>query len=113
MSIQPAWQATFDFLALPVLVDPAAGQLTSDAGLLPFRQLDQGLGLTEAFAQALNDPRDPDLIEHPLLQMVRPRVYGILAGYEDQNDHDTLRCDPLFKLLADRSPAAAPLASQP
>jgi Transposase DDE domain group 1 len=113
MNIQPAWQATFDFFAPPVVIEPAAGQLTSDAGLLPFRQLDQRLGLTEAFAQALNDPRDPDLIEHPLLQMVRSRVYGILAGYEDQNDHDTLRCDPLFKLLADRSPDAAPLASQP
>jgi hypothetical protein len=113
MSIRPAWQATFDFFTLPVVVEPAAGQLTSDAGLLPFRQLDQRLGLTEAFAQALNDPRDPDLTEHPLLEMVRSRVYGILAGYADQNDHDTLRTDPLFKLLADRSPAADPLASQP
>ncbi len=113
MSIQPAWQATFDFFELPLVVEPAAGQLTSDAGLIPFRQLDQRLGLTEEFARALNDPRDPDLIEHPLLEMVRSRVYGILAGYEDQNDHDTLRTDPLFKLLADRSPVAAPLASQP
>lgn len=113
MSIQPAWQATFDFFDLPVVVEPAAGQLTGDAGLLPFRQLDQCLGLTAAFAQALNDPRDPDLIEHPLAEMVRSRVYGILAGYADQNDHDTLRADPLFKLLADRSPDAAPLASQP
>src|SRR5262245_14443918 len=113
MSIQPAWQATFDFYDLPVVVAPAAGQLTSDAGLLPFRQLDQRLGLTAAFAQALNDPRDPDLIDHPLAEMVRSRVYGILAGYADQNDHDTLRSDPLFKLLADRSPDAAPLASQP
>jgi hypothetical protein len=113
MSIQPAWQATFDFYHLPVVVAPAAGQLTSDAGLLLFRQLDQRLGLTAAFAQALNDPRDPDLIEHPLAEMVRSRVYGILAGYADQNDHDTLRADPLFKLLAGRSPDAAPLASQP
>jgi hypothetical protein len=45
--------------------------------------------------------------------MVRSRVYGILADYEDQNDHDTLRCDPVFKLLADRSPADDDLASQP
>ena len=65
LSTQPAWQATFDCFALPVVVEPAAGQLTSDAGLLPFRQLDQRLGLTEAFAQALHDPRDPDRIEHP------------------------------------------------
>jgi hypothetical protein len=45
--------------------------------------------------------------------MVRSRVYGILAGYEDQNDHDTLRADPVFKLIADRSPDATELASQP
>lgn len=113
MSRPPAWQATFDFFSLPVVVEPAAGQLTSDAGLWPFRQLDPRLGLTAAFARVLNDPRDPDLTEHPLLEMVRSRVYGILAGYEDQNDHDTLRTDPVFKLLADRAPDAAPLASQP
>jgi hypothetical protein len=45
--------------------------------------------------------------------MVRARVYGILAGYEDQNDHDTLRADPVFKLLAGRSPDETDLASQP
>jgi hypothetical protein len=45
--------------------------------------------------------------------MVRARVYGILAGYADQNDHDTLRADPVFKLLADRSPDDDDLASQP
>jgi hypothetical protein len=45
--------------------------------------------------------------------MVRSRTYGILAGYADQNDHDTLRSDPVFKLLADRSPEEDDLASQP
>ena len=113
MSIHPAWQATLDFFTLPLVVEPAPGRLTSDAGLLPFRQLDQRLGLTEAFARALHDPRDPGRTEHPLPEMVRSRVYGILAGYEDQNDHDTLRADPLFKLLAGRAPDAGPLASQP
>jgi hypothetical protein len=113
MSIQPAWQATFDFFDTPVVVEPSAGQLSSDAGLLPFRQADHLLGFTHDFAARLNDPRDPDLIDHTNLEMVRSRVYGILAGYEDQNDHDTLRHDPLFKLLANRSPTAAPLASQP
>jgi hypothetical protein len=113
MSIQPVWQQTLDFFPSPLLVEPSPAQLSSDAGLLPFRQFDQHLGLTQAFAAALDDPRDPDLIEHTLLEMVRARVYGILAGYEDQNDHDTLRTDPIFKLLAGRSPEAAPLASQP
>ena len=63
--------------------------------------------------QALDDPRDPDLIDHSFLEMVRCRVFGILAGYEDQNDHDTLRTDPVFKLIADRSPDDPDLASQP
>lgn len=113
MSIQRAWQETLDFFGTRLVVEPSAGQLSSDAGLLPLRQFDQHLGLTEAFAAVLDDPRDPELIEHTFKEMVRSRVYGILAGYEDQNDHDTLRTDPIFKLLADRSPDAAPLASQP
>src|SRR5262249_1570950 len=61
----------------------------------------------------LDDPRDPELTEHTFLEMVRSRVYGILAGYPDQNDHDTLRADPVFKLIADRSPDEGYLASQP
>jgi hypothetical protein len=113
MSIHPEWQQTLDFFDRPLVIEPSAGQLSSDAGLLPFRQLDQLLGLTSSFAAVLNDSRDPDLIEHTTLEMVRSRVYGILAGYEDQNDHDTLRSDPVFKLLADRSPDDDPLASQP
>src|SRR5437879_5008910 len=113
MSIQPVWQQTFDFFGTPIVIEPSAGMLTSDAGLLPFRQFDEQLGLTHAFAAVLNDPRDPDLIDHPVLEMVRCRVYGILAGYADQNDHDTLRTDPLFKLLAGRSPTDPALASQP
>ena len=113
MSIQPVWQESLDFFDTPVVLEPSAGQLSSDAGLLPFRQLDERLALTRSFAAVLNDPRDPDLIEHTHREMVRSRVYGILADYEDQNDHDTLRFDPIFKLIAERSPDDPPLASQP
>ena len=114
MSIQPAWQATFDFWEDgPIVVEPSQAQLTSDAGLLPLRQFDQRLGLTEQFAQALDDPRAPKCCDHTFLEMTRSRIYGILAGYEDQNDHDGLRYDPVFKLIANRSPADDPLASQP
>ncbi len=87
--------------------------LTSDAGLLPLRQFDERIGLTQQFAAVLDDPRDPELIEHTFREMVRSRIFGILAGYEDQNDHDTLRTDPVFKLIADRSPEENDLASQP
>jgi hypothetical protein len=113
MSIQPDWQQTLDFFGIPIVIEPSAGQLCSDAGLLPFRQCDEQLGLTHAFAAVLDDRRHPDLIDHSLREMVRSRVYGILAGYADQNDHDTLRHDPLFKLLADRRPTDPSLASQP
>jgi hypothetical protein len=60
-----------------------------------------------------DDPRHPDLIEHSFTEMVRMRVFGILAGYDDQNDHDTLRTDAIFKLIVNRSPTDADLASQP
>ena len=114
MSIQPASLFALDFFEpLPIHVETSDAPLTSDAGLLPLRQFDQRIGLTEQFAQALDDPRDPDLIDHSFADMVRMRVFGILAGYEDQNDHDTLRCDPVFKLVAGRSPCDPDLASQP
>ena len=77
MSIQPAWQATFDFWdESPIVVQPSAAQLTSDAGLLPLRQFDQRIGLTRQFAEALDDPRDPQRSEHTFLEMVRSRVFG-------------------------------------
>src|SRR5262245_20807647 len=104
MSIPAAWPQVLDFFGTPLVIEPSAGQLSSDAGLLPIRQFDDRIGLTRAFTDALDDPRDPDLTEHTFLEMVRARVYGILAGYEDQNDHDTLRADPVFQLLAGRSP---------
>ena len=73
-------------------------------GSCPIRQFDQHIRLTEQFAAALDDRRDPALTRQSLLSMVRQRIYGILADYEDQNDHDTLRSDPVFKLIADRLP---------
>jgi Transposase DDE domain group 1 len=114
MSLHAAPLFSFDFLSsrrvdLEVSHDP----LTSDAGLLPIRQFDQNLRLTEQFAAALDDHREPTLIRQSPLSMVRQRIYGILADYEDQNDHDTLRRDPAFKLIADRLPDGPDLASQP
>jgi hypothetical protein len=112
--IQPVWQNSFDFLGgKPIVVEPSAGRLTSDAGLLPLRQFDERIGLTRQFAQALRDPRDADRIDHTFEEMVRVRLYGLLADYEDQNDHDVLRTDPVFKLIAGRSPDGEDLASQP
>jgi hypothetical protein len=114
MSLHGASLFDFDFFPpRPIQVEVSDDPLTSDAGLLPLRQFDDRIGLTRQFAAVLDDPRDPDLIDHSFLDMVRMRVFGILAGYEDQNDHDTLRTDPVFKLLAERPPDGADLASQP
>jgi hypothetical protein len=114
MIVQGGWQEVFSIEGCErIVVEPAGEQLTSDAGLLPIRALDERLGMTAAFAAVLNDPRDPDLIEHTVAQMLRQRIYGILANYEDQDDHDTLRTDPIFKLLVGRSPDGPALASQP
>lgn len=114
MSIQPALQGTFSFLhQLPIVVETTAAQLTSDAGLLPMRAFDERIDLTHGFTAVLDDVRDPTLIGHSFLEMTRSRVYGILADYVDQNDHDALRSDPIFKLIANRLPDDPDLASQP
>jgi Transposase DDE domain group 1 len=114
VSLHDAPLFSFDFFpSRPVELEISSHPLTSDAGLLPIRQLDQILRLTEQFAAALKDRRDPTLTTQSVLSMVRQRIYGILADYEDQNDHDTLRSDPVFKLIADRLPDGPDLASQP
>ena len=114
METQAVWQESFVFFSqMPVVVEPVEAYLSTDAGLLPIRQLDETLGLTKQFAAALNDPRIGNALTHSYLEMTRSRVYGILAGYEDQNDHDALRSDAVFKLIAGRSPEDKDLASQP
>jgi len=114
MGSQGVWRETLDSIGgRPIVVEPVDAHLSTDAGLLPIRQLDETLGLTEQFAKALIDERAGPALTHSYLEMTRMRVYGILAGYEDQNDHDALRSDAVFKLIAGRSPNDADLASQP
>lgn len=114
MILQSAWQKSFDFLgSKPIVVEPIEEHLTSDAGLLPIRQFDEQIGLTAEFTAALRDPRFGPFVDHSFAEMARMRIYGILAGYADQNDHDQLRYDPVFKLLAGRQPSDDELASQP
>lgn len=111
---QTAFCFEFDFGTMgPIVVEPSTAQLSSDAGLLPFRQLDEQLGVTAQFAAALTDRRNQGYIDHTFLDMVRMRVYGILADYADQNDHDVLRSDPIFKLICGRDLNDRDLASQP
>jgi Transposase DDE domain group 1 len=112
MSEQGAWQHIFRFGGgKEIVVEPSAAVLSSDVGLLPVRAFDERVGLTEGFAAALEDRRQSPL--HSVREMVRSWVFGILADYEDQNDHDGLRSDPVFKLIAGRAADGDDLASQP
>lgn len=89
------------------------GRITSDGGLLWLADADERLGLCKAIAEHIPEWRGPSL-RHSLLSLVRQRVYQIACGYEDQNDAETLRKDPLLKLVLGRLPeSGAELASQP
>ena len=97
-----------------VLADFSGGTLTSDGGGLLLREVDRHLGLIDKMAECLTDPRDPAKIQHDQRTMLAQRIYGIALGYEDLNDHDELRHDPLFSVLADKAPEPdQPLASSP
>jgi len=72
--------------------------ITSDAGVLLLREANERLGLISRFAKCFDDFRNPDQIDHPLEQLLAQRVFGIALGYEDLNDHDKLRHDPLLAL---------------
>lgn len=112
MVAQGAEQIQFDFFPqVRVVVQPHHGQITSDAGLLPLRQFDQRWNFTSRMVQCFVDPNPAR--PQSLLSMLRQRLFGILAGYEDCNDHDMLRDEPVFKLIADRLPEDKALASQP
>lgn len=114
MSAQSVSQICFDFLPrLPIVVESRSVDVSSDAGILPLRQFDHQIGLTDRFINCLDDCRRPEQIEHTFPEMVRQRIFGIVAGYEDCNDHDTLRGDPVFKIASGRKPEEEPLASQP
>ena len=79
-----------------VTVDFEGGQVSSDGGATLLGRLDRSYGYLKRFANCFSDYRDAELIEHPVLDMLRQRVYGLALGYEDLNDHDSLRSDPLL-----------------
>jgi len=97
-----------------VVADFDGGRLTSDAGCLLLREADRELGLIRRLADCIADPRNPLMTVHDQRTMLAQRIFGIALGYEDLNDHDTLRDDPLFSVLADKAPDPdEPLASSP
>src|SRR6516225_8967845 len=76
------------------------GSITSDAGALLLGETNRVIRLTERFAACFIDARMPELVEHEVSTMVLQRVVGIALGYEDLNDHDELRHDPVLAVLA-------------
>ncbi len=92
------------------------GAMTSDAGALLLGATDRAIGLVERFAACFRDARAPGLIEHEVAALVGQRVFGLALGYEDLNDHDELRHDPMMAVLAGKLAArrrdCAPLAGK-
>jgi hypothetical protein len=83
-----------------VVADFEGGTLTSDGGALLLRQTDRRIGLLKRLAACFSDHRRQDRVEHPVETLVAQRVYALALGYEDLNDHDQLRSDPLLAVLA-------------
>ncbi|SRR5579883_469742 len=82
----------------PVVVNFEGGQVISDAGLSLIAEIDRKLQITSQFAQCFQDYRKPNRVDHSLLSLIKQRIYGLVMGYEDLNDHEELRHDPMFAL---------------
>ena len=111
--------ALFDFGPVEdrkVVASFNGGTITSDAGALLLGGADKALKLVERFAKCFIDRRAPSLIEHSVATLAGQRIFGLALGYEDLNDHDALRHDPLFAVLAGKLKArradCAPVAGK-
>ena len=97
-----------------IQADFDGGRLTTDGGALLLRQVDRRLELIKEINDCIPDPRNSALIIHQQRTLLAQRIFGIALGYEDLNDHQTLRDDPLFQTIAERRPRDdKPLASPP
>ena len=90
------------------------GQLSSNGGVLLLRGAEKKIGICARLAACIRDRRNPERIEHPLEEMFKLRTFAIASGYEDGDDCDTLRVDPIFKMAVGHAPESGdPLCSQP
>ena len=94
-----------------VVADFNGGDVSSDAGLLFLRELDFRIGIVRRIAEVLPDRRHPGYVKHEMEQLLRQRVFQIASGYEDANDSDHLKHDPIMRIVCDRLNGS--LASQP
>jgi hypothetical protein len=88
------------------------GTISSDGGAFLLRETDRRLNLLPRLAECFLDGRNQNQVEHSVLEMLSQRVYGLALGYEDLNDHDRLRTDPVFGILAGREDLEEPLAGK-
>jgi len=86
-----------------VVADFSGGTLSSDGGALLLREVNHRLGVARELAQCLDDQRDPRFVDHQLEGLLSQRLEGLALGYEDLNDHDQLRCDPLLAVACDKA----------
>ena len=98
---------------MPLIARFDGGQLSSNGGLLALREVERRLGLAERLATCIDDPRASERVRHGVADILRFRMLMIAAGYEDGNDADSLRHDPVFKLALNQLPDGAALCSQP
>lgn len=114
---QPSPPMTFGRLARRAIVaEFTGGEVSSDAGLMLIRQVDQHYGFSQQMAACFTDHRDPSRVEHSIEAMVAQRLYGLVQGYEDLNDHETLRADVMLGMavgkLERQRGEGAPLAGK-
>jgi hypothetical protein len=99
-----------------VVADFSGGQLTSDGGLALVAEIDRHYRISERVAECFTDQRDQSRVQHELSDLVSQRLYGLVQGYEDLNDHDELRHDRMFGIavgkLESEHPRCAPLAGK-
>ena len=85
-----------------IIANFEGGLITSDAGIVWIAELDKKLGITEKFANCFQDYRHPSYVEHSVHDLLAQRLYGIILGYEDVNDHDKLRYDPALEIALEK-----------
>src|SRR5258707_2946469 len=108
-------QSSFGFAASgkrEIVARVDVSTISSDGGALLLRQTDKRLNLLARLAECFLDGRNQEQVEHSIVEMLSQRIYGLALGYEDINDHEQLRKDPVFGILAGREELDAPLAGK-
>jgi hypothetical protein len=101
------------FLKKKITLNYKGGNISSDTGLLLFKELDYRLKITDRITNCITDVRDPRYTTHKLKDLITQRFYSCLAGYEDCNDADSLQTEPILMTIANKLQETCGLASQP